>query len=1252
MQLLLVSRSLVLRALVICTVIGSLFAAGCMTSGNSEAQLSVATLSGGLPAGSISVGGAYPATSLRASGGTAPYTWAVTSGNLPPGLALTSAGTISGSPTTTTGSPFSFTVTVTDAATPAHTASGVLSISINGMMTITTATGSLPTTGEAGSAYPSTTLTETGGVGPFNWTINSGSLPNGLSLSSTGSISGTISPTTTPGTFSFTANIKDSQGNSVTSGTISIKVDAALVVTPPTLPAGVLNVSYSSPAFMVSGGSGSGYTFSLASGALPTPLTINSASGIISGVPTASGSYTFALKVMDSLGYTVTTGNLIIVIKALPAITSASSTSLTAGTAGSFTVTATGFPIATLAETAALPSGVTFTDNKNNTGTLAWTAAVASGSHGLTFTASNGVLPNATQSFTLTVNAVPTITSASSTSFTAGTAGSFTVTATGFPITTLAETAALPSGASFTDNKNNTGTLAWTAAVASGSYNLTFTASNGVLPSATQNFTLAVDKAPAITSVNSASFTAGTAGSFTVTATGFPIATLAETSALPGGVTFTDNKNNTGTLAWTVAAVSGVHSLTFTASNGVLPNTTQSFTLTVNAAPAITSATSMNFTAGTAGTFTVTATGFPIATLAETTALPTGVTFTDNKNNTGTLAWTAAVAIGPHALTFTASNGISPNATQSFTLTAVSVPASITSSAGGGQSAAISTAFATALQVTVKDMSGNLVPNVTVTFTAPASGASGTFANGTATTTAPTNSSGVATAAAFTANASIGSYIVTASVSGVSTNASFTMTNNSIQGACPNNAKLTGGYALMLQGWTTTYRGKEFIGMIGSFQADGNGNITAGTADENDPWDGPTLGLTFTGTYCLASNNLGTMAINQSAGGNRTLEFSLGSDGNGNVEYFDTNASFQGSGLLRKQQSTAFSTSELTGTYVFGLIGVFDSSYPDTRAGMVGAFSTNGSGIISGGEFDYNSNYTMGAGAISVSSNGHGTATLDFYGSGLSFSIYVVSSSELLMMENTVTSPAGVPIVIGQVIQQVNPSFSGSMVIASEGYYGSQTTGSQAQVGLLSTGFDVNGPSFSVSQDVDYAGVYSTAVTETANYTVGAFGRISFANSVCNDPPNQLCLEQFIPYLTGPNKGFIKGTGSNVDFGKLVPQSGMPSGGFTNTSLNGTYFGGSQHPTDPFAGEEIGNMTFDGIGAITGVSALNGASGPKTGSIGASYVVSPNGRVVATCTSNCSASRNGQAIIYIVSPTQIIVLPSSMTDPYLIDFKQ
>ena len=86
-------------------------------------------------------------------------------------------------------------------------------------------------------------------------------------------------------------------------------------------------------------------------------------------------------------------------------------------------MTTTGTPTAALSESGALPSGVTFVDNGNGTATLAGTpAASTAGTYPLTITAANGVTPNATQSFTLTVAAVqaPVITSAAARSFAIG----------------------------------------------------------------------------------------------------------------------------------------------------------------------------------------------------------------------------------------------------------------------------------------------------------------------------------------------------------------------------------------------------------------------------------------------------------------------------------------------------------------------------------------------------------------------------------------------------------------------------------------------------------------------------------------------------------------------------------------------------------------------------------------------------------------------------------------------------------------
>jgi hypothetical protein len=136
----------------------------------------------------------------------------------------------------------------------------------------------------------------------------------------------------------------------------------------------------------------------------------------------------------------------------------------------------------------------------------------------------------------------------------------------------------------FTDNHNGTATLTGTPTRA-GAFPITVRASNGATTDATQSFTLSVVTPPAITSGGSTTFTAGLPGTFTVTTSpGYPTATaLTVTGTLPSGVTFTDNGNGTATLAGT-ASVTATSSfpLTFKASNGIGPDPTKAFTLTVN----------------------------------------------------------------------------------------------------------------------------------------------------------------------------------------------------------------------------------------------------------------------------------------------------------------------------------------------------------------------------------------------------------------------------------------------------------------------------------------------------------------------------------------------------------------------------------------------------------------------------------------------------------------------------------------------
>ena len=139
---------------------------------------------------------------------------------------------------------------------------------------------------------------------------------------------------------------------------------------------------------------------------------------------------------------------------------------------------------------------------------------------------------------------------------------------------------------------------------------------------------------------------------------------------------------------------------------------------------------------GASGTF---AGGVNTAT-TNTSGVATAPTFTAN-GTTGSYTVTATAA------------GVGGSA--SFSLTNVTAPpASIIASLGMGQSTMIGTPFTTTLQATVKDASGNPVDNVSVTFTAPRCGASGTFAGGV--NTAMTNTSGVATASTFTSNTTAG----------------------------------------------------------------------------------------------------------------------------------------------------------------------------------------------------------------------------------------------------------------------------------------------------------------------------------------------------------------------------------------------------------------------------------------------------------------------------------------------------------------
>jgi hypothetical protein len=174
--------------------------------------------------------------------------------------------------------------------------------------------------------------------------------------------------------------------------------------------------------------------------------------------------------------------------------------------------------------------------------------------------------------------------------------------------------------------------------------------------------------APKFTSAATDTVPAGTAFSFTVTATGSPTPAITHRGSFPSRLTLTDNHNGTATLM-SLHPLKGTYHLVLVASNSG-GSVQQKFTLTVTAAarvaPVFTSAASAKTPAGSAFTFSVTATGTPAPTISGT-RMPTWLTLTAGHNGTATLAATKLVK-GKYSFTLTATNS-KGTVNQTFSLT-------------------------------------------------------------------------------------------------------------------------------------------------------------------------------------------------------------------------------------------------------------------------------------------------------------------------------------------------------------------------------------------------------------------------------------------------------------------------------------------------------------------------------------------------------------------------------------------------------
>jgi putative cofactor-binding repeat protein len=597
-------------------------------------------------------------------------------GTLPTGVTFTDnhdgTATLSGNPSVGTGGTYSLTFTATNglAAPEVQT----FTLNVDGPPQIVSATATTFRVGAAGTFAVTTT-----GF-PVPALVSSGALPAGVTFTDNGDGTATLGGTPASGTanvYPLTFTATNGVGASATQ-TFTLTVDSAPAFTSAAAVNFVVGVA---GAFAITTAGDPAVSNITQTGTLPTGVAFiynGNGTATLSGTPAGGTEGTYPLVLTASNGVGVdAVQNFTLTVQLAPSITSANTTTLAVGTAGTFNVTTTGAPAPGLSIVGTLPAGITFVDNGNGTGTLSGTAAAGTGgSHAFAIQASNGAGSPATQAFTLLIDEAPLVTSGDAATFVVGTLGTFTVTTSGSPAPTITRGGVpiLPAGMTFTDNLDGTGTLTGTPlAGMGGTYPLTFLALNSAGASPLQSFTLTVNEATSFGSADSTTFVLNTLGTFAVTTVGFPDATLTA-SGLPAGVTFVDNGDGSANLSGT-PTLSGSFPVTITANNGIGGPVTQSFTLSIHEAPAITSGASTSFLELNPGTFTVMTTGFPVPTITlGGAALPAGVAFVDNGDGTGTLAGTPAGGTsGTYSLTFQATNsaGLSP---QGFTLSVNAAP--------------------------------------------------------------------------------------------------------------------------------------------------------------------------------------------------------------------------------------------------------------------------------------------------------------------------------------------------------------------------------------------------------------------------------------------------------------------------------------------------------------------------------------------------------------------------------------------------
>lgn len=651
-----------------------------------SALLSVSTTS--LP--NASPGVAYQ-QNLQAAGGTQPFTWTLVAGagNLPQGLTLFNTGQLSG--TTTQQGTFNFTVQVADVN--GLTATRQLSLVVGNTSSLTVTTAALPN-GAIGSNY-SASLAASGGSGTgYTWSVVGGLLPSGLTLGAgTGLLSGI--PSGPAGTSAITIQVADSAGATATRQfNLTINPSGQLTITTATVPSGVVGTAYPTTILQASGGSGTGYVWSLFSGSVPG-LTL-SQSGALAGTPNTAGTFPLVVQVRDSLNATATQNYSVTITGTNPLmIDTQSLASGSVGIAYAATLSASGgtglgYIYSLAAGSSALPGGLTLTANGQITG-----IPVGAGTFPFTVRVTDSLQNTATRGLSIIISGSgPAITTTTLAQGSVGVAFSANLAASGgtLPYSWSVIQGLLPAGLTLTPSGVISGTPA-----SAGSSDITFRVQDNSGAAATRQLTLTIiGSGLTITTTSLPQGLAGTFYNTTLAVSGGtgPFVWSVSQGLLPTGLTLTPAS---GVISGT-PSISGSTDLVFRVQdNSTGATATRGLTISVAASILIGPATIANPVVGTLYSVQFTATGASGATTWSIPAglLPAGLTL----SATGVLSGTPTTA-GNSSFTVRVQDGSGAAATQQYSVTVTGSSGPLTIVTTTLPAAAIGAAYAAQLQAT------------------------------------------------------------------------------------------------------------------------------------------------------------------------------------------------------------------------------------------------------------------------------------------------------------------------------------------------------------------------------------------------------------------------------------------------------------------------------------------------------------------------------------------------------------------------